>query len=52
MMSKRLPLALVLSAVLFVTASFAATKKSQRNNRSRDWNDSPLVNDDLPGRRQ
>jgi T5SS/PEP-CTERM-associated repeat protein len=48
MMSKRLPLALVLSAVLFVTASFAASKKNRRNDRSRDWNDSPLVNGDLP----
>ncbi len=48
MMSKRLPLTLVLSAVLFVTASFAATKKGQRNNRSRDWNNSAVVNEDLP----
>ena len=48
MMSKRLPLALVLSAALFVTASFAATKKNRRNDRSRHWNDSALMNEDLP----
>ncbi len=47
-MSKCLPLALVLSAVLFVGASFGATKKNQHSHRSRDWNESPLVNDDLP----
>ena len=47
-MSTRLPLALVLSAVLFATASFAATKKSQRNSTARDSNDSPLMNDTSP----
>ena len=42
MMSKRLPLALVLSAVLFVTASFAASKKFDGDNRSSDWSNSPF----------
>ena len=35
MMSKRVPLALVLSAARFVTSGFAATKKLQRNNASK-----------------
>src|SRR5208283_2211866 len=39
MMSKRMPPALVLSAVLFVTFGFAATKKIQHNDTSGDWND-------------
>ena len=38
-MSKRMPPALVLSAVLFVTFGFAATKKIQHNDTSGDWND-------------
>src|SRR5271157_3107334 len=42
----RLPL--VLCAVLFVTSGFAATKKIQRNDGSRDWNDLSLQNGDRP----
>jgi len=48
MMSKRAPLALVLCAVLFVTSGFAATKKIQRHDGSRDWNDLSLQNDLSP----
>src|SRR5208282_3998148 len=47
MTSKRVPRALVLCAVLFVTSGFAATKKIQRHDRSGDWNDSSLRNGDL-----
>ena len=47
MSPKRAPLALVLSAVLFLTSGFAATKKFHRHDRSRDWNDSSLQNGDL-----
>src|SRR5208283_1207877 len=45
MTSKRVPLALILGAVLFVTPGFAATKKIHRNDGSRDWNDLVLQND-------
>lgn len=48
MTSKRLSLALILSATLFVSAGFAADKKLDRDNRWRDWNDSSLQNGDLP----
>ena len=47
MTSKRVPLALALSAVLFVTSGFAATKKTQRHDRSGDWNDLSLQSGDL-----
>jgi len=47
MMSKRMPLALALSAVLFVTSGFAATKKIQTHDRSEDWSDSPLMSGSL-----
>ncbi len=39
---------LVLCAALVATSGFAASKKIQRDNGSRDWNDSSLVNGDLP----
>src|SRR5208283_1460270 len=45
MTSKRVPLTLLLCAVLFVTGGFAATKKLHRNDRSRAWNDFSLQND-------
>jgi hypothetical protein len=47
MMSKRMPLALALSAVLFVTSGFAATKKIHRHDKSRDWNDLSLMSGSL-----
>lgn len=50
MTRKRLSLGLALSAVLFVTAGFAATKKIQRNDGSRDWNDLSPQNGDLLNR--
>src|SRR5271165_6543815 len=48
MTSMRMPLALVLSAMLFVTAGFAATKKFQRNDRARGWSDLSLQNGSSP----
>src|SRR5208337_5065493 len=45
---KRTSLAVTLCVALFVTAGFAATKKFQRNNGSRDGNDSSLQNGGLP----
>ena len=47
MMSKRMPLALTLGALLFVTAGFGATKKFHRNDGSRHWNDLSLQNGHL-----
>ena len=41
-------LQLVLCTALVATSGFAASKKIQRDNGSRDWNDSSLVNGDLP----
>jgi len=41
-------LQLVLCAALFAASGFAATKKFDGDNRSRDWNDSSLQNGDLP----
>ena len=44
MTSKRVPLALILCTVLFVTSGFAATKKFDRHRHaSQDWNDSPQM---------
>ena len=48
MTSNRVPLTLVLSALLFATTGFAASKKFDRDNRSSDSNDSSLTNGDLP----
>src|SRR5271165_5556273 len=41
----RAPLHLILCAVLIVASGFAATKKIQRNDGSREWNDLSLQND-------
>lgn len=41
---KRAPLVLLVCVALFVATGFAANKKIQRNDRSRDWNDSSLQN--------
>ena len=46
-MSKRLSTLLVLCAVLFTTASFAATKKSERDRNRSTWSDLSLQNGDL-----
>ncbi len=48
MMSKHVPLALILGALLFATTGFASDKKFQRQKGSGDWNDSSLQNGDLP----
>ena len=47
MMFKRIPLAMILCAVLFVTSGFAASKKFDRHNRSSYRNDSSARNEDL-----
>jgi len=47
MTSRRVPLALALSAVLFVATGFAATKKIQHNDRSGDWTDLSLQSANL-----
>ena len=44
MLSKRVPLALVLSAALFVTSGFAATKTIQHNNANESGSVSYLGN--------
>src|SRR5271166_3832117 len=44
---KRASLVVTLCAALCVSAGFAATKKSHRNNGPRDWNDLSLQNGDL-----
>ena len=44
---KRTSLVVALCVILFVTAGFAATKKFQRNNGSRDGNDLSLQSGDL-----
>src|SRR5271157_5689392 len=48
-MSKRQCALIVLCAVLFTTASFAATKKSERDRDRSSWSDLSLQNGDLPG---
>ena len=48
MMSKRMPLALTLGALLFVTAGFAGTRKFHRNDRSRSSTYLSLQNGRLP----
>src|SRR5271166_2354944 len=46
-MSKRQCALIVLCSVLFTTASFAATKKSQRDRDRSSWSDLSLQNGDL-----
>ncbi len=46
---KRATLVVPLCVVLFVTAGFASTKKFQRSDGSRNWNDLPMQNGGVPG---
>ena len=48
MMFKRVTLAMILCAALFVTSGFAASKKFDRHNRSSNRSDSSLMNGDSP----